>query len=405
MAGEAVQCMKCGKIVAFPAPAGQAPARAAAAPLVALASPFGEEPPAVAPGPEGAAGEAAAGTRRRPCEYLYWGLLLALLPLLTVLLHEDQPTVKQRFEKTMEKNTLLKKEIMRRIEAGEMASPDDLFRLLPGHRLDDMAHLSRESQQHLVYAGLSAWCFFLFVGVLMAWRITPAWMLVLNALFTATFGIAILFLLHDFIGHGYQLTLTPDEDFITNLLGFTFVVGLGEELCKSLPVIFYIRTFRGASWRGAYLWGMASGIGFGVAEGITYAGRQYNGIATADIYLTRFVACVALHAVWSASVGITLFQSRRLVGKVLGAVLYGGDFRWEELVLPTLRVLGVAMVLHGLYDTLLTQNLVPLALLVALLSFGWLGWQVEGVREREIRELAAAGLLAPVESLPLPRAG
>src|SRR5437660_11901365 len=108
MAGEVVQCMKCGKMVAFPAPAG------APAPLVALRSPFGEEPPGV----EGAAGEAvtppSAGTRRRPCEYLYWGLLLALLPLLTVLLHEDQPTVRQRFEKTLEKNTFLKKEILRR---------------------------------------------------------------------------------------------------------------------------------------------------------------------------------------------------------------------------------------------------------------------------------------------------
>src|SRR5262249_3228885 len=126
-------------------------------------------------------------------------------------------------------------------------------KLLPGHRLDDMAHLSRESRQHLVYAGLSAWGFFLFVGVLMAWRITPAWMLVLNGLFTATFGIAILVLLHGFIGHGQPLTPNPHEDFVTNLLGFTFVVGLGEELCKALPVVFYIRTFRSANWRGAYL--------------------------------------------------------------------------------------------------------------------------------------------------------
>ena len=65
------------------------------------------------------------------------------------------------------------------------------------------------------------------------------------------------------------------------------------------------------TWRGACLWGMASGVGFGLAEGVLYAGQSYNGVAPAGIYLVRFASCVALHAVWSGSVGITVFLSRR----------------------------------------------------------------------------------------------
>jgi hypothetical protein len=45
------------------------------------------------------------------------------------------------------------------------------------------------------------------------------------------------------------------------------------------------------------LWGMASGIGFGIAEGIMYSGRYYNGVAGADIHYVRFLSCVALHAI------------------------------------------------------------------------------------------------------------
>ena len=35
------------------------------------------------------------------------------------------------------------------------------------------------------------------------------------------------------------------------------------------------------------------------------------------------------------------------------------------------------MVLHGLYDTMLTQKMDLYALLVAFASFGWLAWQIE----------------------------
>jgi hypothetical protein len=107
---------------------------------------------------------------------------------------------------------------------------------------------------------------------------------------------------------------------------------------------------------------------------------------------------VALHAVWSASVGITLFHSRQLVGRLVGAALFGGRLTWEEVAWPLLRVLGVAMALHGLYDALLTEQLIVPALLVALVSFGWLAWQIETGREQE----AAGPAGAPEGAAPAP---
>jgi RsiW-degrading membrane proteinase PrsW (M82 family) len=177
--------------------------------------------------------------------------------------------------------------------------------------------------------------------------------------------------------------MEPDRSFMVNFVGYTCGVGLCEELCKALPLLWYIRRRERPTWQGACLWGMASGVGFGVAEGITYSTQLYNGITGPEPYVTRFVSCVTLHAVWSASVGITLYPCRGMVRRVIGAVLFNGVFEWREITWPLLRILGVAMVLHGLYDALLTKDMVAPALLAALLSFAWLGWQIETCRERD----------------------
>ena len=58
--------------------------------------------------------------------------------------------------------------------------------------------------------------------------------------------------------------------------------------------------------------------------------------------------------------------------------------------LSLLRVLAIAMTLHGMYDTFVGHPKLDVwALLVALLSFAWLGWQIETCREEEQQALAA----------------
>jgi RsiW-degrading membrane proteinase PrsW (M82 family) len=102
-----------------------------------------------------------------------------------------------------------------------------------------------------------------------------------------------------------------------------------------------------------------------------YASDHYNGLSGPGIYLVRFISCVGLHAMWSASVGIAIARNVDAYEEV-------HDF-WTFL-LYMLRIIAVPMVLHGFYDTLLKQDMNGWALVVALLSFGWLVMHIEMAR-------------------------
>ena len=184
----------------------------------------------------------------------------------------------------------------------------------------------------------------------------------------------ILFYIAKFIGWSYASANNPGSNFFLSLVGFTFGVGLCEELCKALPLIGYYRRDARMGWRGAALWGLASGVGFGVSEGIMYSARYYNGIGGPGIYLVRFISCVALHAVWTASVGLTLWRRQQTIQ---------GDPDWGEYSLAILRILAVPMVLHGAYDTLLKKDMDILALVVGAISFLWFVWLIEYARSED----------------------
>ena len=150
---------------------------------------------------------------------------------------------------------------------------------------------------------------------------------------------------------------------MSSFMGFTLGVGICEELCKILPVIVYLGTSEKSNWQGACLVGLASGVGFGVSEGIMYSSSYYNGISGGEIYLVRFISCVALNAVWTGAGAILLFGDQDFI--------HGGDE--SSGIASTLALtLGMSIVLHGLYDTLLKQDFEVGALLVGVLSVGWL---------------------------------
>ncbi|HVU88658.1 MAG TPA: PrsW family glutamic-type intramembrane protease [Pirellulales bacterium] len=125
------------------------------------------------------------------------------------------------------------------------------------------------------------------------------------------------------------------------------------------------------TWRAAVMWGLASGVGFGVAEGIMYSSRYYNGIQSGEIYVIRYVSCVALHAVWSASVALLIWNK---------ASDFQSDSDWPDLVFEVLMVLAIPMVLHGLYDTMLKKDMDLWALVTAVASFVFLTVLVEYTR-------------------------
>ena len=122
-----------------------------------------------------------------------------------------------------------------------------------------------------------------------------------------------------------------------------------------------------------------SGVGFGVSEGITYSTDYYNGMEGPGMYLVRFASCVALHAIWAASVGIMLYKKQ---------VMFSGPMTFWDWLARIIVVIAVPMVLHGLYDTLLKTRYEALALAVAAASFAWLAFQIERTRVKEDRLIA-----------------
>jgi RsiW-degrading membrane proteinase PrsW (M82 family) len=329
-----------------------------------------------------------------PLRFLYLTLALSIVPLAFSLMGADG-SIEDRFARTHQNHP---EAFPGSLENG--FDLEDVLAKLPDHRLDG-AHLSRKSWMHWMYAFASAGAFLAVAIYLFEMgTASPRQLLGVGAA-TATFGIVslllvqlaasltsgfvlrgniaitIVFYILKFIGFSYQCATDPRNGFLLSFFGYTFGVGLCEELTKAMPVLLRMRSPRRIDWRGACVWGLASGVGFGVAEGIMYSSDYYNGIHTGGIYFVRFISCVALHAVWSAAVGISLWHKRSALAD---------DLDWKELVGIVFIALAGPMILHGLYDTMLKREMSLWALATALASFAWLAGLIEWTRRQEAYE-------------------
>jgi ribosomal protein S27E len=259
---------------------------------------------------------------------------------------------------------------------------------LPGHRIPG-ALLSRDSWFHWLFAAVSGVVFaLLFLGLFRSYMHAMGGAIVAGV-FTATIGIilllglqlaafasagiglrgfgrragilALIFLAVKAIGYSYRCALEPGAGFVSSFMGFTLGVGICEEICKILPVIVYMATATNVSWQSSCLVGLASGVGFGVSEGIMYSSNYYNGISGGDIYLVRFISCVALHSVWTGAGAVLLYFNQDNL-----------QSDWSDIIMILALTLGIPIILHGLYDTLLKQNMPAMALLTAVVSVAWL---------------------------------
>jgi RsiW-degrading membrane proteinase PrsW (M82 family) len=341
-------------------------------------------------------------------DLLYWLLALTLIPLAWSVRTTRDDTI-ERINRALREHP----EAFNDIETLDGQVPFEEFaeRLprLPGHRIEG-AYLRRETSLHWVYAGLTAIGYLGIVMILFPRASMRTLNLLSIAAFTGTVGIILLFIVQLIslmtplwagggpltiilwiIGFSYRAALDPDAGFVSSFLGFTFGVGLCEEVVKALPIIWYFRNFDQLSWRGACRWGMASGAGFGIAEGIMYSSDFYNGIQRGEAYLVRFVSCVALHAIWSSCVAMTLYRHQRLLKDIKNR---------SDYILPVLRVIAVPMILHGIYDTVLKMHWNPIALAIAVISFGWFAWLIETQRDVEKAAVAAASAAAPPGAAP-----
>lgn len=151
-------------------------------------------------------------------------------------------------------------------------------------------------------------------------------------------------------------------------------VGFFEEAIKAIPVLWRLYRPAAISWRGACLWGMASGAGFGVSEGIHYSSNYYNGISTAEEYLLRFTSVAALHVLLSGACGILLHRHQKHLD---------AEEDWGSWLLTMAAIITVPMLLHGLYNTLLKTDHEFAALVVWLLCFAWLAYLIESSHKRD----------------------
>ncbi|MFO0969960.1 MAG: PrsW family glutamic-type intramembrane protease [Gemmataceae bacterium] len=286
-----------------------------------------------------------------------------------------------------------------------LPSIDDLLALLPDNRIEG-AYLPRKTAVHWLYALLAAGLFLAFTFVLFPDG-GEALHLLLLAVFTATIGILLLLLAQVLanwtqgrilvgrniivmllfwlawaIGFSYRAALDPTIGFVPSFFGYTFGVGFCEEVCKALPILFHYRMKGALARTTVCAWGFVSGVGFGVSEGIMYSADFYNGIASGDIYLVRFVSCVALHGIWTASAALFIHKHRQIIQ---------AQFHWIEYIPRALFLVAIPMVLHGLYDTFLKKEMNGLALVTALVSFGWFAWSIEQARAGEATAKGALG--------------
>jgi len=278
-----------------------------------------------------------------------------------------------------------------------LSSIDDLLLMLPGRKAEG-AFLARDSVLHWLFAFVSVGAYMTFFVFLATDKSAEWWHLLGIGSFTATVGIVLLLVVQvlasagvggggvlsifALIGLSYSMALDPEMGLIPSFIGFTLGVGLCEELCKAVPILIYYKIGNKQTWRGAFLWGLASGAGFGVSEGIMYSADFYNGLAGPGIYVVRFVSCVALHAIWTGSVAISINQRQYLLREE--------QEHWIMYVLAVLQMIAIPMVLHGLYDTLLKKELDFLALVVAAASFGYLAWQISRLRTSDDEDERAA---------------
>lgn len=318
-------------------------------------------------------------------EWLAWLWLLLFVPLIITSFLPKPDLMQSLFEQVSESPELVEKlEVLE--SSGEGLDRMGLLNILPGKKLQG-ALLSGDSFGHWGIAVISALFYAVLIQVTFRFSSTRIGHAIAVAFFTGTAGVLLLLglqtvaisymnsgmrmrgggiiglviqLVLAFIAFSYRCAMDPDLGFVPSLFGFTFGVGLCEEFCKALPIVWMLRSYRTLGWRGAAIWGLASGVGFGLSEAIMYSGGMYNGLFGPSIYWIRFLSCVGLHSMWAATVAIFMWRGR----DEIEAAESGVDF---AVVIG--KYMFLAMLLHGLYDTLLKADMDLLALLVAISSF------------------------------------
>jgi RsiW-degrading membrane proteinase PrsW (M82 family) len=149
--------------------------------------------------------------------------------------------------------------------------------------------------------------------------------------------------------------LTRSDALLARLPGYILGVGLPEEACKALVLYYFWRRMPVLPPQAMLFYGLMSGLGFGIYEGVDYqTGRNLRYAAgIGDYYLLnvlRLTTLPFLHAIWTGMAGYFIGFARQYPQRRRGLLIVA---------------IGAPALLHGVYDTFGT-NLLGLA--VVLLS-------------------------------------
>ena len=317
-----------------------------------------------------------------------FGMLAALIPLAIFTF-----TVKDDLKVRREESRKQYPEVAKKFRTPMLTEAEVLA--FPSHRIEGAA-FSRKTSVHWAIALLTALVFWEFILIIQPMGNSTSRQLWAVGAFTGTIGILMLLVVTvlgvvamvldipilKYLGYSYGAATDPNNGFVASMIGFTVGVGFLEELCKALPLYWHYRKAATLDARGAVVWGLATGIGFGVSEGISYSGNFYNGVSGGGIYIVRFISCVSLHAVWSATVAILIWKRQDRIHHL------ERFYQWIPILFWTL---SSSMVIHGFYDTCLKKEYGAAALAAASFSFGVFFWLYDRAcrEERRLRPAAA----------------
>ena len=314
---------------------------------------------------------------------LYLLLLLAFIPMMLWPGRQSRKDLDIRLEETINAASPETKARLDDVRKYQDSTLFDLLQVLPDGCLVG-AHLPHGSRRPWAYAAAAAGAFWLVLLILFPTRrsdASPLQLLTVMSL-TGTVGAMLLIGAQGIAGEFFfaanaEAPASPEATkfwFIVGYCGFIIVAALLEEVGKLLPVFVQYAASGPLSWRAAIKWGLAAGAGLGAMEGCLYAQSGYNGVWPSEVYVTRFVSGVTLHAVWSGAAALTLHRHYRELAAAENAVVSIGLL--FHFALPT-------TILHSAYNLGLSYGPDWSGAVVAGLSFAWMAWQIERCRAGE----------------------
>ncbi|MEQ1500739.1 MAG: PrsW family intramembrane metalloprotease [Myxococcota bacterium] len=183
-----------------------------------------------------------------------------------------------------------------------------------------------------------------------------------------------------------------DAETAAGMVGPVLVAPLVEEPCKAVFLAYVIWNRHFDNMTDGFVYGAAAGLGFGMTENLMYFVSLSNDMSTwgSTVVVRTFYSAI-MHATATAVVGASLGFARFRGCATLGAIGLGG--------------LGLAMVVHGLWNGLITVGevtggdlpfmldlaLFPVEVIAVFLVFQVCLWDESVTIRRELLEEADQG--------------